>query len=721
MASECGYPETITIPLLGLPEGELAATEQKWWNKILDLKEAKNQLILLSIPLSLTSLSHYLIPLVSVMFAGHLGELQLAGATLANSWAVATGWAFAVGLSGGLETLCGQGYGAKLHGILGMYLQASCMISFFFCILLSTNILRFLRAQSVVLPLVVCSVFPLLIHIPLAYGLVHWTNLGYCGPALAASISIWISALMLIFYVGRSDNFKQTWVGLSKESLKYIPQTLQLALPSAAMLCENTEATAYMIPYGLIASASTRVSNELGAGNPTKAKKAMIVSIKLCALLTLAMALDLSFGQNTWASLFTDSPIIMQQFASVTPLLIASIVIDIGCQGVLSEPSTRINGTNHIENRRTRSGGRLRRFGGAVRCEVAAEVGTAEAQKRQTTVRNGNDSLEICRVLNGMWQTSGGWGRIDRDDAVQAMLEYTDAGLTTFDMADHYGPAEDLYGIFINRVRRERPPEVLDSVRGLTKWVPPPVKMTGSFVRESIDVSRRRMDVASLDMLQFHWWDYSNSGYLDALKHLTDLKEEGKIKTVALTNFDTARLQKIIENGIPVVSNQVQHSVVDMRPQQKMAELCQLTGVKLITYGTVMGGLLSEKFLDTNLAIPFAGPPLNTPSLQKYKRMVDAWGGWSLFQKLLQTMKIIAAKYGVSIPTVAVRYILDQPAVAGSMIGVRLGLSEHIKDANAVFSFKLDEDDMSSIQEVTKKGRDLLKVIGDCGDEYRRV
>ncbi|KAF2321643.1 hypothetical protein GH714_000858 [Hevea brasiliensis] len=278
-----------------------------------------------------------------------------------------------------------------------------------------------------------------------------------------------------------------------------------------------------------------------------------------------------------------------------------------------------------------------------------------------------------------------------------------------------------IFGIFINRVRRERPPELLDQIRGLTKWVPPPVKMTSSFVRESINVSRKRMDVSSLDMLQFHWWDYSNPGYLDALKNLTDLKEEGKIKTVALTNFDTERLQIILENEIPVVSNQVQHSIIDMRPQQKMAELCQLTGVKLITYGTVMGGLLSEKFLDTNLAIPFAGPPLNTPSLQKYKRMVDAWGGWSQFQVLLQTLKKIASKHGVSIPTVAVRYVLDQPAVAGSMIGVRLGLSEHINDANAVFSLVLDEEDVNNIQEVSKKGKDLMKVIGDCGDEYRRA
>ncbi|XP_031474191.1 flagellar radial spoke protein 5-like isoform X4 [Nymphaea colorata] len=302
------------------------------------------------------------------------------------------------------------------------------------------------------------------------------------------------------------------------------------------------------------------------------------------------------------------------------------------------------------------------------RCEAVGNEGAqATASERRTTVKSRDDSLVICRIVNGMWQTSGGWGRIDRNAAVDAMLRYADAGLTTFDMADIYGPAEDLYGTFLNRVRRERPPELLNEIKGLTKWVPRPVKMTSSFVRDSINVSRKRMDVACLDMIQFHWWDYSNPGYLDALKHLTDLKEEGKIKTIALTNFDTERLQIILENGIPVVSNQVQHSVVDMRPQQRMAELCQLTGVKLITslflslmYGTVMGGLLSEKFLNTNMLFPLAAPPLNTPSLQKYKMMVDAWGGWNLFQDLLQTLKKVASKHRVTVPAVAVRYILDQ-------------------------------------------------------------
>ncbi|KAJ4832191.1 hypothetical protein Tsubulata_009016 [Turnera subulata] len=279
-----------------------------------------------------------------------------------------------------------------------------------------------------------------------------------------------------------------------------------------------------------------------------------------------------------------------------------------------------------------------RRLGGAnsVRCCATTAGTAAETDTRRVTVKNGNDSLEICRVLNGMWQTSGGWGRIDRDDAVDAMLAYSDAGLSTFDMADHYGPAEDLYGIFINRVRRERPPEYLEKSHKM-----------GATSGED-DQCNIQLSICALNR---RWRSFASSQ----------------------------------------------------------------------EYGTVMGGLLSEKFLDTNLSIPFAAPPLNTPSLQKYKRMVDAWGGWSLFQVLLKTLKTIASKHGVSIPTVAVKYVLDQPGVAGSMIGVRLGLAEHINDANAVFSLALDEEDVNSIQEVSKKGKDLLQVIGDCGDEYRRA
>src|SRR5437016_303522 len=233
--------------------------------------------------------------------------------------------------------------------------------------------------------------------------------------------------------------------------------------------------------------------------------------------------------------------------------------------------------------------------------------------------------MRICRLLNGMWQVSGAHGRIDPQAALQNMFDYYDAGFTTFDLADHYGPAEDFVGEFRRRLCAARGDAALAGVQAFTKWVPDPGPMTRAIVEEAIDVSRRRMDVPALDLLQFHWWDYGDRRYLDALRHLADLCAAGTIRHLGLTNFDTDHLEEIIDCGIPVVSNQVQYSLVDQRPQVAMSELCRAHGIHLLTYGTVAGGLLSERYL--GVAEPTRGQ-LTTASLQKYKRMIDAWGGW---------------------------------------------------------------------------------------------
>lgn len=377
--------------------------EEKWWEKVVDMVEAKHQLVL-ALPMVLTNVFYYLIPLLSVMFAGHLGELQLASSTLANSWATVTGFAFMLGLSGALETLCGQGFGAQVYRMLGVYLQASCIISFLFSIMISIiwwytepilillhqnpeisketaaymrylipgifaygtlqNVLRFLQTQSVVLPLMICSLIPLLLHFGFNYILVHCTALGYTGAPLATSITFWVALVMLVIYVNKAQKFEHTWMGLSKESFHFVCVNLKLALPSAAMvcleywafeilvllagltpnsktatsviaMCVNTENVAYNFTYGLSAAASTRVSNELGAGKVDGAKHAVAVSLKLSIFVAALVLLVLGLGHDFWASLFSSSPDIMKAFASMTPLLCASILLD-SIQGVLS-------------------------------------------------------------------------------------------------------------------------------------------------------------------------------------------------------------------------------------------------------------------------------------------------------------------------------------------------------------------------------------------------
>lgn len=325
--------------------------------------------------------------------------------------------------------------------------------------------------------------------------------------------------------------------------------------------------------------------------------------------------------------------------------------------------------------------------------------------------------LNICRLLNGMWQVSGAHGQIDSQRAIASMFDYLDAGFTTWDLADHYGPAEDFIGEFRHQLLARRGPEALSGLQAFTKWVPRPTKMTRQLVEENIDISRQRMGVETLDTIQFHWWDYRNNNYLDALKYMAELQAEGKIRHLALTNFDTEHLKIILDAGINILSNQVQFSVVDRRPEEKMVQFCLDHNIKLLAYGTVCGGFLSEKYL--GLPDP-GGWALPTVSLRKYKNTIDAWGGWTLFQELLTVLKQIADKHGVSIANVAVRFVLDNPAVAGTIIGARLGISEHRLDNARVFELELDKADRDRLNAVTAKSRDLFHIIGDCGDEYRR-
>jgi aryl-alcohol dehydrogenase-like predicted oxidoreductase len=327
------------------------------------------------------------------------------------------------------------------------------------------------------------------------------------------------------------------------------------------------------------------------------------------------------------------------------------------------------------------------------------------------------DGLPTCRILNGMWQVSGGHGAIDPARAIPAMFAYHDAGFTTWDLADHYGPAEDFIGAFRRRFAAERGEARLGEVQAFTKWVPPPGPMTRHIVEDAVDVSLRRMGVGCLDLLQFHWWDYADRRYLDALKHLADLRDVGKIRHLALTNFDTERLAIIADSGIRIVSNQVQYSLVDRRPEERMAAWCAAHGVALLSYGTLLGGLLSDKYLGR----PEPGrSELATASLRKYKQMIDAWGGWALFQELLAARRAIADRHGATIANIGTRWVLDRPAVAGVIVGARLGVAEHIADNARTFDIALDEADRdTALEPVLAKSRDLMRLIGDCGDEYR--
>jgi aryl-alcohol dehydrogenase-like predicted oxidoreductase/enamine deaminase RidA (YjgF/YER057c/UK114 family) len=318
--------------------------------------------------------------------------------------------------------------------------------------------------------------------------------------------------------------------------------------------------------------------------------------------------------------------------------------------------------------------------------------------------------LTIPRVITGLWQVADQErdGRaFDLDAAARAMVPYAEAGLTAFDMADHYGSAEELVARY--RALTGAPP-----IQAFTKWVPAPGAVTRADVRAAVDRARARMGVERINLLQFHAWHYAHPGWLDALFFLDELRREGAVAHVGLTNVDTDHLHLVRATGIPVVSDQVCHSLLDRRAAARLGPYAAAHGVGVLAFGTLAGGFLTDRWL---------GRPepdwdaLKTWSQMKYGRFVRAAGGWDVLQGVLRACRGVADRHGVSIAVVAMRAALDTPGVAAIIVGARLGERAHIADAQRVLALTLTDADRAELAAAVGA---LTPIPGDCGDEYRR-
>jgi len=257
----------------------------------------------------------------------------------------------------------------------------------------------------------------------------------------------------------------------------------------------------------------------------------------------------------------------------------------------------------------------------------------------------------ISRIIRGGWQLAGGHGAIDREEAIADLAAFCEAGIFTFDCADIYTGVEELIGAFRLRYAAAHGLDALAKVKVQTKLVPDLEALpdlSRAYVRNIVEQSLRRLRMEVLDLVQFHWWDYAVPGLIDAVSWLDELRREGKLRHIGGTNFDTPHMLAIIEAGIPLVSMQVQYSLLDARAEHRMVEAALRHDVSLLCYGSVAGGFLGDAWLGK----PEPAHPLENRSLTKYKLVIDDFGGWELFQALLRTLRRIADRHGVDIATV---------------------------------------------------------------------
>lgn len=326
--------------------------------------------------------------------------------------------------------------------------------------------------------------------------------------------------------------------------------------------------------------------------------------------------------------------------------------------------------------------------------------------------------LTISRIVTGLWQVADmerGGRTLDPDRAAQALADYARAGFDSFDMADHYGSAEIITGRLLAMAGRGEVKTPNNThPAAFTKWCPEPGPMTAAVVRAGIQRSLNRMGLERIDLLQFHWWMFEHPAYLDAMAELALLQKEGKIAHLGLTNFNSDHLRLLLKQGIRIASNQVCVSLLDRRATEDMSDVCREFGVRLLAYGTLGGGFLSERWLGKGEP---AASDIADWSKMKYNRFIGAIGGWPALQAILVAADRIARKHRVSIANVATRWVLEQPAVAAVIVGARLGEREHRADNLKLFTFSLDDEDRTLLGEAFAKTK---RIPGDCGDEYRK-
>ncbi len=271
-------------------------------------------------------------------------------------------------------------------------------------------------------------------------------------------------------------------------------------------------------------------------------------------------------------------------------------------------------------------------------------------------------------VIRGCWQLSRGHGPGWSRELAFAALDAAASrpGRLFLDCADIYGGVEALLGEWMARRGAAAEQIVVH-----TKFVPDLTvlpRIDRRHVRRIVLRSRDRLGVDALALVQFHWWDFGVPGWVRAAEWLAELREEGIIRHIGVTNADVPALRTLLDAGIPVVADQVQLSLLDRRPLAGLTDFCRERGVTVLCYGALAGGLLSDG--DGRDA------PCDSRSLTKYRLIADEVGGPATLARARAALSEIAARQCAAMADAAAAYALSRPAVGAVIIGLsRRGLA----------------------------------------------
>ncbi|MDJ0835666.1 MAG: aldo/keto reductase [Acidobacteriota bacterium] len=300
------------------------------------------------------------------------------------------------------------------------------------------------------------------------------------------------------------------------------------------------------------------------------------------------------------------------------------------------------------------------------------------------TIELGSSGIRISPIIMGCWQAGAQyWAGIDDDQSIRAVLAALDAGINSFDTAEEYGEGHS-ERILAEALTSRRRDAVLMS------------KVFSNHLRydqviKSCERSLRNLGTDYLDLYQIHWpsgsWNSESVPVQETMHALADLKHQGKIRAIGVSNFSRAQLEEVSAYG-HIDSVQPPYSLFWRHVEKDIRPWCVEKGVTILAYSPLAQGILAGRF----------GPD---PTFEKG----DHRGANKLFLAehyprvlaALDRLRAVATRNRITPAQLALAWLIRQPnscAIAGARN------EEQVRDNARAMSVDLSAEDLAEVDTI---------------------
>ena len=312
---------------------------------------------------------------------------------------------------------------------------------------------------------------------------------------------------------------------------------------------------------------------------------------------------------------------------------------------------------------------------------------------------------KVSRVALGTWAIGGWmWGGTDEAESIRTIHAALDQGLNIVDTAPVYGfgRSEEIVGKALAQDGKRK--EVVLATKVALEWDPQAGKVwrnaAPSRIRQEVEDSLRRLQTDVIDVYQVHWPD-SNVPFAETAQALDQLKVEGKIRAVGVSNFSVDQMQ-VLGRETDLAVCQPPFNIFERDIEDDVLPYCQKQGMATLTYGALCRGLLTGKMKSdtvfTGDDLRLVDPKFRQPRYSQYLQAVEA------LQELAQK------RHGKDVIHLAVRFILDK-GVSVALWGGRR--PEQMAPLSQVFDWQLSDDDFQAVDRILEE-----TVIDPVGPEF---